>query len=196
MLRAIILAVAVAAALVLYLSLTLYVFPQSYQSIEPNRPEAVIMNVSLSASEVELGQTFAVSVTGRNTGEEADMQIVSVGFPNFTATNNIEVIIHNFAQAPILIDEGKPVGSEYAGTERLVKAQYASVEASSRPWAGGSTYRVDLHVKPEADGKFAIFVKSVAFPHSWDRAHWPHEGTIDYQQEFVEVYYVQVTTKP
>lgn len=196
MFRAIILAVAAAAALVLYFSLTLYVLPQSYQSIEPRRPEAVVTNMSLSASEVELGQTFVISLAAVNRGEQADMQIVSIGFPNLTATSNIEVIRHNFAQTPQLISAGRQVGSEYAGLEKPVAAQYASVEAFSRPWAGGSAYSIDLQVRPEAEGKFAIFVKSVAFPHSWVGAHWPQEGTIDYQKEFVDVRYVQVTTKP
>lgn len=193
--RAIILAAAVAAALALYFSLTLYVFPQSYQSIELRRPEAAVTDVSLSALEIELGQAFVVSVSGTNRGEEADAQVVSVGFPNLTSTNNIEVIRHNFAQTPFLIIAGDEVGSEYTG-EKPVVAQYASVEAFRMPWAGGSTYSIDVQVRPEAEGRFAIFVKSVAFPHSWDGAHWPQEGISDYQKELVQVHYVQVTTKP
>lgn len=184
---------AVAAALVVYFSLALYVFPQSYQSIEPLRPQAVVINVSLSASEVALGQSFVISVIGTNTGEDADMQIVSVGFPNLTKTDNIKVLEHDFAQTPILIDAGKDVGSNYAGTAVTVDSQYALIEASSRPWAGGSTYSIDLQVKPEAEGRFVVFVKSVAFPHSWDGAHWPQDGTVDPQKEFVDGYYMQVT---
>jgi len=191
LLRAIILAGAVASALVLYLSLTLYVFPQSYQSIEPRRPEAAVTNISVVAK-VELGHAFAVSVTGINRGEEADMQIVSIGFPNLTTTDNIKVLTHNFAQTPILIRTGDDVGSEYTG-ERQVDAQYPSIEAFSRPWPGGRAYEIDLQVAPEAEGRFAIFVKSVAFPHSWDGAHWPQVGVVDYQKEFVQVHYVQVT---
>ena len=187
-----ILAGAVAFALVLYLSLTLYVFPQSYQSIEPTRPEAAVTNISMLASEIELGQAFAVSVTGINRGEEADMQIVSISFPNLTTTDNIEVLMHNFAQQPILISTGDDVGSEYTG-EMQVAAQYVSVEAFSRPWPGGSAYSIDLQVTPKAEGRFAIFIKSVAFPHSWDGAHWPQDGLVDYQKEFVQVHYVQVT---
>jgi hypothetical protein len=192
--RAIILASAVAASLALYFLLLLYVFPQSYQ-IEPRRPEAVVTNVSPSTSEVKLGGTFVISVTGINKGEEADMQIVSVGFPNLTRADNIEVLRHNFAQTPRLFNPGMQmqVGSEYVGLEKPVDAQYASVESSSRPWPGGNAYSVDLQVRPETEGTFIIFVKSVAFPHSWDGAHWPHEGIIDYQKEFVDVYRVQVT---
>lgn len=184
--------IAVAAALLLYFSLTLYVFPQSYQSVAPRRPEAIVTNVTLSESEIALGQSFTISVTGINSGEDADMQIVSIGFPNLTATNNVEVLEHNFAQTPFLIAAGDKVGSEYTGRS-IVAAEYAAVEAFSRPWTGGSNYSISLDVMPEAEGRFAIFVKSVAFPHSWDDAHWPREGTVDYQKEFVAVYYVQVT---
>jgi hypothetical protein len=91
-----------------------------------------------------------------------------------------------------LITAGDEIGSDYTG-ETLVAAQYASLEAFSRPWSDGSIYTIDVQVKPESEGRFAIFVKSVAFPHSWDRAHWPAGGITDYQKEFVEVYYVQVT---
>ena len=196
MLRAIILFGAVGAALMLYFSLALYVFPQSFKSMEPNRPEPIVMNVSLRVSEIEFGQTIVVSITGANIGEDADMLIVSVGFPNLTGTNDIDILAHNFAQTPILISIGDKVGSEYSGTEKTIEAQYASVEAFSRPWPGGNAYSIDLQVRPETEGRFAIFVKSVAFPHSWDGAHWPQEGVVDYQKEFVEVYYVDVVTKP
>ena len=189
----IILAGVVAAALLLYITLSLYVFPQMYQSIEPRRPEAVITNVSLSTPVIMLGQTFVVSVTGTNRGEEADMQIVSVGFPNLTRADNMVVLEHNFTQTPILINTSEVIGSEYSGTQRPVQARYPSVEAFSRPWAGGRTYDIDLQVRPEAEGRFVVLVKSVAFPHSWDGAHWPKDGVIDYQKELVEPYYVQVT---
>ena len=193
MFKTIILAGVVAAALLLYITLSLYVFPQMYKSIEPRRPEAVIRDVSLSTPAIRLGQTFVISVTGTNRGEEADMQIVSVGFPNLTRADNMDVLEHNFTQTPILINTSEVIGSEYSGTQRPVHARYPSVEAFSRPWAGGNTYNIDLQVRPEAEGRFVVLVKSVAFPHSWDGAHWPKDGVIDYQKELVEPYYVQVT---
>ena len=191
MLRATVLGIAVASALLLYFSLMFYVFPQSYQSMGPRRPEAVVTNASLSASEITVGQTFAISVTGVNSGEDADMQIVSIGFPNLTRTDSIKVLEHDFAQTPILINAGEEIASGYSGT-LMVKAQYASVEAFSRPWTSGRSYSIELQVKPEVEGTFAVFVKSVAFPHSWDGAHWPDKGIIDHQKEFVQVYYVKV----
>ncbi|HKU48912.1 MAG TPA: hypothetical protein VJP79_03085 [Nitrososphaera sp.] len=194
MLRAIVLAGAIAAALAVYFVMSLFVLPQYYQS--QNRqvmPEAVVSGVSLSSRQIALGQTLSITVAGKNAGEPADMQIVSVGFPNLTASSEIDVLRHDFRQTPLRIDRGDPVGSGYGATQ--VSAQYPSIEASSRPWESGVTYAIDLQVKPQTEGNFVIFVKSVAFPHSSDRAHYPRDGPVDYQQEFVDSYSVQVTTK-
>ena len=193
MLKGIILTAAVAVALVVYLSLSLYVFPQLYQSIEARRPQAIVTDVSLSAPDIALGQTLTISVTGTNNGEDADMQIVSVGFPNLTATDNINILKHDFNQMPILIAPGELLSSEYSDTDSSVLAQYASIEAFSRPWEAGKTYTADIEVTPKMEGRFVVFVKSVALPHTWDQAHYPQDGTLDQQKEFVEIYSVQVT---
>lgn len=194
MLKAIILIVAVAVALVVYFSLSLYVFPQSYQSIEARRPQAIVTDVSLSAPDIALGQALTISVTGTNNGEDADMQIVSVGFPNLTTTDNIKILKHDFDQSPILIAPGELLSSEYSDIDSSsVLAQYASIEAFSRPWEAGKTYTADIEVMPKTEGKFVVFIKSVALPHTWEQAHYPQDGTLDQQREFVETYSVQVT---
>ncbi len=194
MLKAIILTGAVVAALVAYFSLSLYVFPQSYQSIEPRRPKAIMTDVSLSAPTIALGQSLIISVTGTNNGEDAaDMQIVSLGFPNLTSIDNIKMLNHNFTQTPMLITPGKLLSSQYSSTEESVPAQYASIEAFSRPWEAGKTYSADIEAIPKTEGKFVVFIKSVALPHTWEQAHYPLDGTLDQQKEFVETYSVQVT---
>jgi hypothetical protein len=193
-LKAILLTSAVAVALVAYFSLSLYVFPQSYQSIEPHRPQAIVTDVSLSAPDIALGQALTISVTGTNNGEDAaDMQIVSVGFPNLTSIDNIKILKHNFTQTPMLITPGELLSSQYSTTEESVSAQYASIEAFSRPWEAGKTYSADIEVIPKTEGKFVVFIKSVALPHTWEQAHYPQDGTLDQQKEFVETYSVQVT---
>lgn len=189
----IILTGAVAVALVVYFSLSLYIFPQSYQSIEPRKPQAIVTDVSLSASEIALGQALTISVTGTNNGEDADMQFVSVGFPNLTATDNIKILKHDFDQTPILIAPGELLSSEYSDTDSSVLAQYTSIESFSRPWEAGKTYSADIEVIPKTEGRFVVFIKSVALPHSWELAHYPQDGTLDQQKEFVEIYSVQVT---
>ena len=194
MLKAIILAAAVAVALVVYFSLSLYVFPQSYQSIEARRPQAIVTDVSLSAPDIALGQTLTISVTGTNNGEDADMQIVSVGFPNLTTTDNIKILKHNFDQTPMLIaPPGELSSSGYSDTDSSVLAQYASIEAFSRPWEAGKIYTADIEVIPKTEGRFVVFIKSVALPHTWEQAHYPQDGTLDQQRELVETYSVQVT---
>jgi hypothetical protein len=193
LLKVIILTGAVAVALVVYFSLSLYIFPQSYQSIEPRKPQAIVTDVSLSASEIALGQALTISVTGTNNGEDADMQFVSVGFPNLTTTDNIKILKHDFDQTPILIAPGELLSSEYSDTDSSVLAQYTSIEAFSRPWEAGKTYSADIEVIPKMEGKFVVFIKSVALPHSWELAHYPQDGTLDQQKEFVEIYSVQVT---
>lgn len=193
MLKAIILTAAVAVALVVYFSLSLYVFPQSYQSIEARRPQAIVTDVSLSAPDIALGQALTISITGSNNGEDADMQIVSVGFPNLTTTDNIKIVKHDFDQTPILIAPGELLSSEYSDTDSSVLAQYTSIEAFSRPWEAGKTYTADIEVMPKTEGKFVVFIKSVALPHTWEQAHYPQDGILDQQKEFVETYSVQVT---
>jgi hypothetical protein len=193
LLKAIILIGIVAAALLAYFSLSLYVFPQSYQSIEPRRPQAIVTDVSLSASDITLGQALFISVTGTNKGEEADMQIISVAFPNLTTTDNIKILKHDFIQTPLLRAAGEQLSSEYSNTERPVSAQYASIEAFSRPWEPGKTYSADVEVVPMTEGRFVVFIKSIALPHTWTGAHYPQDGILDHQKEFVEIYSVQVT---
>jgi hypothetical protein len=193
LLKVIILTGAVAVALVVYFSLSLYIFPQSYQSIEPRKPQAIVTDVSLSASDIALGQALTITVTGTNNGEDADMQFVSVGFPNLTTTDNIKILKHDFDQTPILIAPGELLSSEYSDTDSSVLAQYTSIEAFSRPWEAGKTYSADIEVIPKMEGRFVVFIKSVALPHSWELAHYPQDGTLDQQKEFVEIYSVQVT---
>ena len=191
--RAIILAGGIAAALAIFFILSLYVFPQSFQDdAMPSMPEALVSQVTLSSQKIALGEPVSISVTGTNAGDTADMQIVSIGFPNLANGSDIEVVRHDFRQSPLVIERGDPVGGNYSGTTS-VTAQYPSIEAFSRPWEQGSTYTIDLQVTPQAEGNFAVHVKSVAFPHTWDGAHYPREGLVDYQQEFVDSYSIEVT---
>lgn len=192
LLRAIVLAAVVAAALAGYFALTVYVLPQSYQAaLAPRKAAPVVTEVNLP-SRITLGQGFTISVTGTNKGDEIDMQTVSIEFPNFTDTGNIKVTSHDFKQTPLQISKGMQVELEYGSTGKTVNAQYAIVEAFSRPWTSGSSYSIDLQATPQAEGRFVVFVKSVALPHNGSQAHWPQEGMLDPQKELVKVYTVDV----
>jgi hypothetical protein len=192
LLRTLVLAIGVSVALAGYFALSIYVLPQSYQkSSVPRKPEPVVTDVNMPAS-VILGTSFTITVTGVNNGEEADVQIVSVGFPNLTSTTNVKVLNHNFRQMPIVVGKGGKVGSEYVGTAKTVDAQYIIVEAMSRPWPSGNSYSLSLQVIPETEGPFVVLIKSIGFP-SWNGAHWPQDGLVDPQKEFVKGYHIEVT---
>jgi hypothetical protein len=192
--RTLILAGALGAGLAVYFVFALYVLPTSYQdSIMPQRPEAVITSVEFSAKEIALGQKFVISVTAENRGQEADMQIVSMGFPNLTGGDRATITSHDFRQTPLRVEPGDPVGSSYLGPQENLTAAYPSIEAFSRPWENGKSYTISVEVEPEAEGRFLVFTKSIAFPHAWDMAHYPREGTLDYQNEFVQINSVNVT---
>lgn len=176
-----------------YFVFSLYAFPLSFQASDvAPRPEPVVTDVSVR-EEIPLGQSLNFSVSATNRGDQADMQIVSVGFPNLTRSEDARITGHNFSQTPFRVDPGDPVGSGYVGTAGVISAQYPSIEAYSRPWDGGRSFKIDIEVEPKAEGRFLVVIKSVAFPHSWDGAHYPGEGSMDYQSEFVDQYVVRVT---
>lgn len=182
------------AAAVAYFTLAIFFLPQPYSlMLAPSRPAPVITNVSLSDDTITLGSEFSLRIGAANQGDPADLQLVSVAFPNATRTDVVTINDHNFKQTPFFIRPGDEIGAGYTGTQRLVVAGYPAVEAISRPWEPGETFNIDLSVRPESEGRFLVFVKAVGLPHNGDQAHYPGSGVIDQQDEYVEVYEVMVT---
>jgi hypothetical protein len=141
--------------------------------------------------EVKVGQLVSINVSATNAGDEADLQTVSVAFPNITSASKITVLSQDFLQRPVLISRGTQLGIDYTGTQTAT-AQYAAIEAQSWPWEQGKQYTIDLQISPEKQGTFVILVKSVALPHTWDSAHYPKDGILDQQHEFTQPYFVSV----
>lgn len=184
----------VLAAAVIYFVLVVYILPQPYSlTLAPPRPAPVITSVSLSDDVITLGSEFSIRVSAANRGDPADLQLISVAFPNATRADIATVRDHNFKQTPILIWPGEEIGAGYTGTQRMVAANYPAVEAMSRPWEPGEAFNIDLSVRPESEGRFVVFVKAVGLPHNGDQAHYPDSGVMDQQDEFVAVYEVRVT---
>ncbi len=192
--KSIILAGAIAGALAAFFVLSVYFLPQSYLgSIHPTMPGPIVTDVRLSQTQIALGESFSLQVSATNSGEHADMQILSIAFPSLSSTDGIvDVQKHDFRQTPLFIKKDTAIGAGYTA-QRLVPAQYPSIEASNRPWNSGETFSIELSIKPQTEGEFIIFVKAVGLPHNGDQAHWPSNGTIDHQDEFVSVYSVNVT---
>jgi hypothetical protein len=185
----------VIASAAIYFAVAAFVLPQQYlATIEPARPAPLITAVSVSDLSIALGEQFTVRVSATNRGDPADLQIVSVAFPNATKLDDVATVKeHNFKQSPRFIKAGDEIGAGYEGPQRVVIASYPAIEAISRPWERGETFTIEVAVGPPAEGRFLVFVKAVALPHNGSQAHFPAEGLVDQQDEYVSVYEVDVT---
>jgi hypothetical protein len=188
-----ILAVIVALSLVLYFFLSIYVLPNLYVRAPKPKPAPVIINTSLSPTLIYLGNTFYFSVQADNMGDNADIEIISIAFPNLTDIDrNVKIQQSDFTQKPLFVKVGDKVGSSYTGLENIVYAKYPSIEAFSRPWHSKVIHNIKLEIKPSFAGKFVIFLKAVSLPNTSDLAHYPQRGIKDFQNELVRVYEVKV----
>jgi hypothetical protein len=182
----------ISALLSVYFFLSLYAFPNLYVTPPKIRPVPVINSVSLSSSVIEIGHSFNLSLSAANNGDSADVQTISFGFPNLTSIAGfVQIKQSDLNQKPLLIKKDEMVGSDYRA-ENLISARYPSIEAFSRPWHSQVTHHIQLEVKPISVGRFVIFLKSVAFPHLNQFAHYPLNGLRDYQNEFVKAYSILV----
>ena len=182
----------VAMALVLYFAATGMYFPHLYLSLEQHYPVPYISSITISNSSIILGRHFEITAVGTNRGVTSDMQTLSLSFPNMTDASGIRILDDNFTQQPNIIERGQEVGSHYQGTEYPVYAQYPAVEAYNRPWDAGASHGIRLEVTPGLPGKFLVLLKSVTLPHA-DTVHYPTNGTLDQQGEYVQTYVVDVT---
>jgi len=187
------LAAIITISLTIYFLLSIYLIPNLYVTLPQIKPLPLISNVFLAPNIVHLGKTFYINITGENNGDNADIQIVSIAFPNLTrSTGFVKIKQSDFTQKPIFIKIGDKIGSAYAGLGNLVYARYPSLECYSRPWYSHVIHHVQLEVKPASVGRFMIFFKTIALPHLNDKSHYPQIGIKDYQNEFVRVISVEV----
>lgn len=193
----ILLIVLAAISLIIYYLLSILYIPQLYFSFSSEvKSQPVITGAKLSNSKVILGESFDLTITTRNNGDTADMQVVSLSFPNITSIDSIVKISgYNFTQKPVFIKVGDEVGSEYDGFDKVINAPYPSIEANSRPWHTGDYHQISIDVKPTSVGRFVIFLKTIAFPQINELDHYPRFGIKDYQGEFVAVSSVDVVNK-
>ncbi|HXG73345.1 MAG TPA: hypothetical protein VNK44_00810 [Candidatus Nitrosotenuis sp.] len=180
-----------ASVMAAYFALTMFVFPQVYQGVTVVHPRPAL-EVSLSAKQITLGESFEIEVTAYNNGDAADLQTVTIAFPQSNDLENIKVVSYDFLQSPRMIQKGQEVGSEYTAGQRTIITKYPFIEAYSRPSKNGDTFKMTLQITPKEAGVFKIYAKSVAMPHVDDQSHFPTHGLQDQQNEFVQEYSVEV----
>ena len=179
-----------AVVLFVYFFMTLVILPEEYRSHKIVEPQP-IHSVIISEDEISLGESFKIEIEMKNQNDFADIVLTSVGFPSLDNHDLVEVIGYDFTQSPKEIDIGYEVGSDYTYGE-VIPAVYPSIEADSRNIPADSQFRMVVLVTPPETGNFEVYVKTVAIPHTTDLSHYPYDGKIDPQGEFVDVYSVEV----
>ncbi|NND87326.1 MAG: hypothetical protein HKM23_08430 [Nitrosopumilus sp.] len=178
--------------IIIYFTLTVFVLPEMYLSNEHLIPQPYFEG-KLSHSEINLGESFRLEIESGNRGEYGDIHIVSVAFPDLKVIgDHVQIVRYDFTQSPDYIVIGEEVGARYSGGVEKTIAQYPSIEAMSRPIHPGSQYFFDIEVTPENSGIFRVYVKSVDIPHTSNLSHYPESGILDHQDEYVQVFKVNV----
>lgn len=174
-----------------YFALTLTIFPNMYENTKVAAPQPII-ETTLSEQQIKLGESFELLLTAKNQGQEADLQTVTVEFPQNQNLDNVKILSYDFLQSPKLFLQENEVGSGYTGGQGLVKSKYPFIEAYSRPSKTGQSYTMTLQITPTESGTFTIYSKTVAMPHVNEASHFPTQGILDHQNEFVLQHTVEV----
>lgn len=172
--------------------MTVYVLPEKFLAKEQFTPSP-ILEVSISNEEINLGESFRVNTISENIGEYGDIHIVSIAFPTLSKIDDeVKIVSYDFSNSPIYIVTGDEIGSNYSGGLESVIAEYPSIEAMNRPTHPGTKYVIDLQITPKLPRPFVVYLKSIDIPHTSSQSHYPQEGKVDHQGEYVLAYTVNV----
>jgi hypothetical protein len=174
-----------------YFALAILIIPKVYENAPTFIPQPRL-DVKISSQKIILGESFEITILASNQGDAADLQIASVAFPQNNNLDNIQIVSYDFLQSPQLIQKGETIGSEYLGGTSPVLSKYPFIEAYSRPANHGDSFAMTLKVTPTETGSFRIYTKSVTMPHTNNLSHFPAEGLLDHQNEFVQEHIVDV----
>ena len=182
----------VAVSLSVYFTMTVFVLPEKFLGKEQFTP-IPHLEAEISSTEIKLGESFRINTVSENIGDYGDIHIVSVAFPTLTKTDDIvKIVSYDFSNSPIYLESGDELGAKYSGGLETVFAQYPQIEAMNRPVHPGTKYFMDLQITPEETGPFTVYLKSIDIPHTSSLSHFPTQGQLDHQEEYVLVYTVNV----
>lgn len=175
-----------------YLVLSLTVFPPIYLSKDLPNPQPYF-EVKITNHTISLGESFDMNIFSKNIGDYGDIHILSVGFPSLDKiTDEVKVANSSFNHQYHFIDKNTLVGSNYSAGDEKVESQYALIEIMNRPSPPNSSYNFQLTITPKNTGLYEIYIKSIEIPHTSELSHFPHQGILDPQEEYVSVYSVIV----
>lgn len=173
-----------------YFTLMLAVFPQIYSNTEIGMPKPSLQ--ATIPEQVRLGEPFEMNLIATNLGAEADLQSVTVEFPSSQNLDNVKIVSYDFLQSPRLFLQGEEIGSDYNGGQDLIESKYPFIEAYNRPSRTGHSSSMTIQITPTETGVLIICTKTVAMPHISDESHYPTNGILDHQNEFVREHKIMV----
>ncbi len=175
-----------------YLVLSLGVFPPLYLSKDLPSPQPYL-EVKIPNNSISLGESFDLNIFSKNIGDYGDIHILSIGFPSLEKiTDEVKVINSNFNHQYNFIEKNTLVGSNYSAGDHKVESQYALIEIMNRPSPPNGSYDFQLLITPKNAGLYEIYVKVIEIPHTGELSHFPQQGLLDPQGEYVSVYSVMV----
>ncbi|MDW7641595.1 MAG: hypothetical protein SCG72_04235 [Nitrosarchaeum sp.] len=175
-----------------YLVLSLGVFPPLYLSKDLPSPQPYL-EVKIPNNSISLGESFDLNIFSKNIGDYGDIHILSIGFPSLEKiTDEVKVINSNFNHQYHFIEKNTLVGSNYSAGDHKVESQYALIEIMNRPSPPNGSYDFQLLITPKNAGLYEIYVKVIEIPHTGELSHFPQQGLLDPQGEYVSVYSVMV----
>ena len=133
--------------------MSVFILPSEFLMTDQLVPEPVF-EATLSKTDIVLGDSFRLDIISENTGDYADIHIVSVAFPDLIQLDDVvKIATYDFTLSPSYIYVDEEIGSKYSGGVETIRAQYPSIEAMSRPLKPGVPTHFDLVVTPQELGR-------------------------------------------
>jgi hypothetical protein len=173
-----------------YFVLMVIIFPQIYSNTDIGIPKPTLETIF--PQQAKLGKPFEVTIISNNIGANADLQSVTVEFPQNQNLDNVKITSYDFLQSPKLFLQETLIGSDYNGGQDMVHSKYPFIEAYNRPSMTGHSSIMTLEIIPTELGPFTVYSKTVAMPHLSEISHFPTQGILDHQNEFVQEHTIEV----
>ena len=161
---------------------------------------AFIGNIELSAEEIDLGDSFTLTISVKNTGATSDDGAISVSFPDLTSASDAQRISSSSSGD----DPGHRAfaagESIHSADCQLMTAGYLLAEYGDANWSEGETNTYTLTVHPRWAGEFDVLIRTAMHDPEGGACSYigavPSGGTSTRDQQGWAVRRVAVTVNP
>ncbi|MBU4190054.1 MAG: hypothetical protein KJ886_03545 [Candidatus Thermoplasmatota archaeon] len=150
-------------------------------------------------TEINLGETATIKVSGTNTGGQADEGNIDIAFPSNPDSAHLEIYDHDITNPDNakICWTGDKIWGDYGQTPNIT-VQYPVAEIAQGNWANSETHYLTVKVTPTETGNFTFYVKMTAgfYDGEWWGDPAKNGSTpntiLDQQNEYVYVYTITV----